>query len=99
RRDQTVQQLDVGRAEAAEADVDERAVAGRQLERPIGRADARLEALPGLAERAGTLVVGLGRVEVEVHEGRLVHELELRQRRRPALLAEGRELALQRLVQ
>ena len=55
--------------------------------------------MPALAERPRALVVGLGGVEVEVQPRRLVDELELRQRRRTALLAEGREVALQRLVQ
>ena len=50
--------------------------------------------MPALAERPGALVVGLGGVEVEVQPRGLVDELELRQRRRAALLAEAREVQL-----
>ena len=54
RGDEAVHQLDVGRAEAAEADVDERAFARRRLARLVDRAHAGVEALPALAERSAT---------------------------------------------
>jgi hypothetical protein len=66
RGDESVHQLDIGRAEAAEADVDERTLARRRLERLVHRAHARVEPLPALSERSRALVVGFGGVEVEV---------------------------------
>src|SRR6185437_2177870 len=65
----------------------------------VDRPDARVEPVPLRPERPRALVVELAGIQVEVEEGRLVDQLELRQRRRAALLAERRELAPQRLVQ
>src|SRR5207342_1974125 len=97
--DEVVHQVDVGRAEAAEADVDERSVAWRRLEVVFDTADTGVEPVPGRAERRRALVVSLGRVEGEVQVRRLVDELDPGQRRRTALLAERRELRVERLVQ
>ena len=92
RVDEPLHQLDVGGAQRAEREVDERALAlgqhRRQLPRRVGRADARLQVEPVVAERAGARVVGLVRIQREVEPRRLVHELELGQRAGAALLAQ-----------
>ena len=97
--DELFHQLDVGRAEAPEAHVDERSVALRWLERLRRLAYARVEPVPDGRQRPGALVVHLRRVEVEVEKRRFVDELELLQRGRAVLLAERGVLGPERLVQ
>ena len=85
--DQATHQLDVGRAQAPEREVDEPPLAGRdpvrELDRAIGAAHAGVEAVPRRAERRRALVVDLGRVEIHVQPGRLVDELALGQAAAP----------------
>ena len=96
--DQLLHQLDVGRAERAEAEVDQRLLAVaqrlRQLPGRVGRPDARLQVVPGRAERFGAPVVDLVGIEVHVQPGALVDEVVGWQRRRAALLAEGAEVGV-----
>ena len=98
--DEAAHQLDVGRAEAAEREVDERALPlakrVREVERRVRPADARVEPVPGRRGRARPLVVDLGGVEREVEPRRLVDQLAVRERRCTALDAEGGELLVQR---
>ena len=86
--DQRAHELDVARAERAEAQVDQRGVTGRRLPWRVGVADARLEVVPRAVERPRARVVDLVRIQVEVQVRGVVDELELRQRR--ARRARGR---------
>ena len=99
RGDQRLHERDVGGAEAAEAEVDERLVAAGQrvgqLEGRVARAHAGVEAVPRAVERPLPLVVELRRIEVEVEVGRGVHEIEIAQRRGPGLAAERVERPVQ----
>ena len=98
--DQLLHQTHICRAEAAQAQVDNRATGSLDLVRDLVRpAYARGEPIPRLPEGVGSLVVGVGGIEVQVEEGRLVDELALRQRRRAVCDAELAELTLERFVQ
>ena len=85
--DQPLHQLDVGGAEAAEAEVDElpvavaRARSGTSHAASVARTHVRDGARS--ARAAARAVVGLGRIDVEVEHGRLVHELAVQQRGAP----------------
>src|SRR5207244_10126530 len=87
----------VGAAERAEREVEQWVgtaglEAGGPLERGLGLTDARAQSVPRRSESARPLVVGLGRVDVEIQPGRFVDELELWQRRRPRLSNERVEV-------
>ena len=73
--DQALHQLDVGRAERAERQVDDRRVAGERrlhVERRVGP-HARVEAMPGGRQWRRAAVVRRLREQVHVEERRLVH--------------------------
>jgi len=95
RVDQLLHQRDVGRAEAAEAQIEQSATGSPDMAPDLVRpADARAKPLPGRPEPARPLVVSVYWIEVEVQERRLVDELEVRQRWSTALDAELAELSL-----
>jgi hypothetical protein len=74
RVDQSLHELHVGRAEAAETQIDPPAFVARKLELGVGLANAGIEPGPP-RERVRPLVVRLGREDVQVEERRLMDEL------------------------
>ena len=88
--DQALHQLDVGRSERAERQVDERCSAGERgvhVERRIGP-HARVQPVPRRRERDRASVVRRLREQVQVEERRLVHVVARARERRSAVLAE-----------